>query len=181
MRPRTGSSDEPRQGKTRANQQKPGSKPGVESMAGYPPTRVRIPSLGVSARTLDLGIDEGQVEVPGNASDTGWFTESVPPGAVGASVISGHVTYNGPAVFLDLNQLGRGDRVEVDRSDGSTAIFAVQRLKTFPKDRFPTELVYGRTDKPTLRLITCGGRYDDTANDYDANVIAFATLVGSRS
>ncbi len=83
-------------------------------------------------------------------------------------------------MFLDLNQLRRGDRVHVARSDGSTAVFAVRRLQTFPKDRFPTELVYGRTDRPSLRLITCGGRYDETSNNYDANVIAFAELVGSR-
>jgi len=68
----------------------------------------------------------------------------------------------------------------VDSSDGSIAIFAVRRLKTFPKDRFPTELVYGRNNRPTLHLMTCGGRYDETLHNYDANVIAVAELVDSR-
>lgn len=69
----------------------------------------------------------------------------------------------------------------VDSSDGSIAIFAARRLKTFPKDRFPTELSStAATNRPTPHLITCGGRYDETGNNYDANVIAFAELVDSR-
>jgi hypothetical protein len=38
----------------------------------------------------------------------------------------------------------------------------------------------GNTDDAQLRLITCGGAFDDAARSYEDNVIVFATLVGTR-
>jgi hypothetical protein len=37
--------------------------------------------------------------------------------------------------------------------------------------------VYGPTNEPELRLITCGGAFDPATGHYRDNVIAFATLV----
>ena len=47
-----------------------------------------------------------------------------------------------------------------------------------PKAHFPTKLVYGRTAVPTLRLITCGGRFNQATGHYVDNFIVFARLVG---
>ncbi len=38
----------------------------------------------------------------------------------------------------------------------------------------------GATVDAQLRLITCGGAFDPGARSYEDNVIAFATLVGTR-
>jgi hypothetical protein len=78
-------------------------------------------------------------------------------------------------VFAHLADLRRGDRIVVLRSDATTATFAVDRVATYAKTRFPTKLVYGQLDYPGLRLITCGG-YDPASRSYEANVIVFATL-----
>jgi hypothetical protein len=40
------------------------------------------------------------------------------------------------------------------------AYFRVTESVLVDKDRFPTDEVYGATDEPTLRLITCRGRVD---------------------
>jgi len=58
--------------------------------------------------------------------------------------------------------------------------FAIDRVKQHPKDRFPTERVYGDTSLPTLRLITCGGEFDGSSGHYLDNVIVFASLVRAR-
>ena len=42
------------------------------------------------------------------------------------------------------------------------------------KARFPTDLVYAPTLEPTLRLVTCGGSFDETQRSYRDNVIVYA-------
>ncbi len=55
-------------------------------------------------------------------------------------------------------------------------MFAVESVQEFPKDRFPTQKVYGAVDYPALRLITCGGAFDGASGHYVDNVVAFARL-----
>ena len=108
----------------------------------------------------------------------GWYTGSPRPGAVGSSVIAGHVdSVRGPAVFYRLGTLRPGERVYVSRADGTMADFSVSRVQTYAKDAFPTAEVYGPAPDPELRLITCGGTFDSTTGHYLSNVVAYATLV----
>lgn len=67
--------------------------------------------------------------------------------------------------------------MEISRADGSVARFAVDSVEAFPKDAFPDERVYGKTQDAQLRLITCGGTYDRKAKDYKDNVVVFAHLL----
>jgi hypothetical protein len=100
---------------------------------------------------------------------------------VGPAVIVGHVTWGGtPAVFYDLATLHRLDRVLVRRQDGRTAIFAVTDVRRVSKAHFPTEDVYGPTDHAALRLITCGGHFDEEVRRYADNVVVFGRLVAVR-
>jgi len=78
------------------------------------------------------------------------------------------------AVFYSLGALEPGNRVEVARADGSTVAFEVYDVRVVPKDDFPTLEVYGNTDGPELRLITCGGPFDRSAGHYEDNVVVFA-------
>ena len=144
------------------------------------PTLIRIPAIGVDSTLVRLGLTkDGTLEVPTEAMTAGWYTGSPVPGLVGPSVIAGHVHWSGvPAVFAHLADLKRGDRVIVSRSDGTTVIFTVDRVATYAKTQFPTELVYGDIAYPGLRLITCGG-FDPVAKAYEANVIVFATRVAT--
>jgi hypothetical protein len=72
-----------------------------------------------------------------------------------------------------------GDEVIVERADGSTALFVVRRVEQHPKAQFPTRDVYGDVGSPQLRLITCGGDFDDEARSYRDNIVVFAEMVGS--
>jgi hypothetical protein len=55
--------------------------------------------------------------------------------------------------------------------------FRVTRVAQFPKDAFPTRLVYGNIDHAGLRLITCGGLFNSQSGHYEDNIVAFADLV----
>jgi sortase (surface protein transpeptidase) len=140
------------------------------------PVRVQVPSIGVDAPVVPLGLDAaGALEAPEGMAETGWWTGGPEPGETGPAVIAGHVdSREGPAVFFRLRELGAGDAIIVVRADGSRVEFVVERLDRHPKDEFPTEAVYGDTPGPTLRLITCGGEFDRSTGHYLDNVIAFA-------
>lgn len=54
--------------------------------------------------------------------------------------------------------------------------FQVDRLMKVSKRQFLTEVVYGKTDRPTLRLVTCGGSFNQWTGYYRDNIIVFASL-----
>ncbi|TCJ34388.1 class F sortase [Parafrankia sp. BMG5.11] len=141
------------------------------------PVRVRIPAIAVSAPVVPLSLDGGgRLQAPDGFSETGWNAAGPEPGETGTAVIAGHVdSRTGPAVFFRLRELAAGDRVEVDRADGSSAVFVVRRLARLPKDAVPAD-VYGSTGAPALRLITCGGVFDQARSSYRDNVVVFADL-----
>ncbi len=141
-----------------------------------PPTHLSIPAVDVNTDLINLATqDDGTLEVPKNFALAGWWDQGAAPGDPGPAVIVGHIdSYRGPAVFYRLRQLTPGALVTVGRSDGSTALFAVDALREFSKEAFPTNLVYGATNTPTLRLITCGGSFDDKARSYLDNIVVFA-------
>ncbi|MGP3688095.1 class F sortase [Streptomyces sp. IBSNAI002] len=150
-------------------------------MPAAAPVRVRIPSAGVDASpllTLGLAAD-GTVEVPSVAEgdEIGWYGKGVTPGETGPAVLIGHFdTVRGPAVLKDVARVRTGDEITVSRADGSTAVFRVRELEQVDKKRFPTDKVYGDTDRPELRVITCGGRITD--GHRPDNIILYADLVG---
>ena len=146
------------------------------------PVVVSIPRLGVRSSLVGLGVDgAGAMEVPQDPAVAGWYTLGPAPGALGPAVIAGHVTWNStPAVFFRLAGLRPGDRVSVARQDGKRAIFSVSRVERFAKTQFPTRAVFGSIDHAGLRLITCGGAYDDVNHRYLDNVVVFGRLVAVR-
>ena len=158
----------------------PVSAPGVAPMAESAPVRVRIPAIGVDSALTELGVRaDGTMEVPAEGFPAGWFSGAPTPGELGPAVLAGHVDWRGqPGVFSRLRELKPEDEVTVAREDGSAAVFRVTRVEQFPKDEFPTAVVYGDIDHAGLRLITCGGSLDRQAHSYDDNVVAFARLVG---
>lgn len=149
-------------------------------MGASVPVRLTIPSIGVDTTLMDLGLlPDGTLEVPPDGTLAGWFTGAPTPGELGPAVIAGHVDWNGPGVFFDLGKVAVGDLIEVTRADGSVAVFAATEVRTFPKAEFPTEEVYGALTFAGLRLITCGGVFDDTVGHYEDNVVVFAELASS--
>jgi Sortase domain len=69
-----------------------------------------------------------------------------------------------------------GDTAVVTRSDGTSVRFTAYRVERFSKSAFPTGEVYGNTEGPELRLVTCGGDFDRSAHSYRDNVVVFARM-----
>ncbi|MER6567922.1 class F sortase [Streptomyces sp. NPDC001093] len=154
------------------------------ALAPSTPTRIRIPAIRVNAPLMGLALTRsGSLDVPPaqNKNLAGWYEAGTIPGETGTAIVAGHVdNAEGPAVFYDLGALKRGTRIEVDRRDGSVAVFTVDAVEVYAANNFPDEKVYGAAPRPELRVITCGGGYS-RATGYLGNVVVFAHLTGSRA
>ncbi|MFE5614522.1 class F sortase [Streptomyces sp. NPDC056524] len=157
--------------------------PGPGALRASRPTRVRVPGVRIDAPVTPVGLDtEGWIDTP-PAHETnlaGWFTGAVTPGEKGTAVVVGHVdTPEGPSVFYELGALAKGQRVEIARQDGRTAVFSVYGIEVVPKEGFPAERIYQGGAHPELRLLTCGGGFS-RQKGYDGNVVVSARLVEVR-
>jgi sortase (surface protein transpeptidase) len=153
----------------------------AQGMPPSEPTEIRIPKIGAVSSLVPLGLNPDEtVEVPPieKPMQAGWYRHARTPGEAGPAVVLGHVDGNKePGIFFRLKELVVGDEIVVSRKDGTTAKFLVHGKEQIAKDSFPTEAVYGDTDVPELRLITCGGSFDAAARSYRDNVIVYATLI----
>ncbi|GID33154.1 class F sortase [Paractinoplanes brasiliensis] len=147
------------------------------------PERLSIPSINVQAPILEVGLAaDGSVGVPPlkRHNEAGWFDGGPTPGQFGPALIVGHAdTRTGPSVFKQLPKLKPGQRIEVTRADNSVAVFEVNSVEHFDKGKLPVQRVYGDYSRPSLRLMTCGGRWVGGSTGYSDNIVVFASLVSA--
>ncbi|MFC9509218.1 class F sortase [Streptomyces sp. NPDC057002] len=161
----------------------PSTHPLPHSLPRSRATRLLIPYLRIDAPIMPLGLDrERRLTAPpeDNPKLVGWYQHGASPGEQGTAVAVGHLdTDRGPAVFAGLTELKRGREIKARRADGRIAVYTVDAIKSYEKDRFPNQEVYGARGRPELRLITCGGAYD-RRKGYSGNVVVFAHLTAVR-
>jgi LPXTG-site transpeptidase (sortase) family protein len=138
---------------------------------------VSIPAVNLFAKLQPLHVDAKGRLVPPDHGIAGWYAAGPEPGEQGPAVIAGHLDSKvGPDTFFRLGQVRPGQRIRVGLTDGTKLAFRVTEIKQFSKDNFPTKRVYGATNKPELRMITCAGDYDHAAGHYKDNLVVFADL-----
>lgn len=150
-----------------------------------PPIAIDIPAIDAHSTLQYLGLTaNGSLEVPQSPRyhEAAWYKYSSEPGSPGPAVILGHVdsVSDGRSIFYHLGAVRPGDEILVTRSDGLIAVFVVDGVRSYPKDEFPTLLVYGPTDGSTLRVITCGGPWNPNAHSFEDNIVVFASLTAFR-
>lgn len=138
------------------------------------PTIIEIRSIDVRAEILRVGLNaDGSMEVPPFGS-AGWYGKGAKPGQPGPAVVVAHVdSYKGPDVFFRLSQLRRGDRVRIRRADGSVGRWVVKTSEQTPKDELPVHRIWNNTSRPVLRLVTCGGQFNDATGHYEDNITVY--------
>jgi Sortase domain len=156
--------------------------PAHEPTEPVQPGWIVIDAIGVSADVEAVGLAaDGTLALPADVADVGWFDGSSRPGDMGPAVMVGHLdSVDGPAVFARLSQLEVGDVVTVENDQGTAVSFTVSTVTRHPKQSFPTQAVYGATPDAELRLITCGGSYDDD-DGYADNVVVLATAASGQA
>lgn len=165
------------------------------------PTAISIPAIDVRSteEMLALGLtddcpdgvtppclDSPPVDRPGQP---GWYAGADPvfngdeyqPGEPGPAVIAAHVDGTGPngekgypGLFARLGELELGDEIVVERGALGEVIFVVYGIERHGKNDFPTQRVYGPTEGPELRLLTCAGEF--SGGHYEDNLVVWARL-----
>lgn len=160
---------------------RPAAKPQPQlSLPAAQPTNISIPAQSIAAPIISVGqAADGSIQTPPPLDwSVGWYDKSPTPGQIGPSVVVGHVdSTQNISVFWRLRYLQAGDIIKIGRADGSTATFSVDSLQQFDQNNFPTRLVYGNTARAELRLITCGGTFNESTQSYTQNTVVFAHLI----
>jgi hypothetical protein len=160
----------------------PSVRPRGPVMAKSTPVSLRIRRLGVRSPLVPLGLRaDGTIGLPpaSHVSSAGWYENSPTPGQMGPSILLGYAAAPPGVehpVFGRLDRLHRGDVIQVNRADGTAAVFRVSRVGRYPVTRFPTDEVYSKTNYAALRLITVA-LPGSTPAPTDRNIVVYANLV----
>ena len=81
------------------------------------------------------------------------------PGTGSNAVFAGHVTWNGRAVFSDLDNVTVGERISLSGGDGKELVYIVSDTYLVdPND--PTSIsVMAATETDVITIITCSGTF----------------------
>jgi len=143
------------------------------------PVHLIIPALNVNAAIQSVGVNnKGEMDVPSNTVDVGWFRLGTLPGKPGSAVIDGHFDgENGEAtVFADLYKLKKGDKLYIKDNKGASTTFIVRESRTY--DVGYAEDVFSSNDGGVhLNLITCDGVWDGVKKSYTKRLVVFTDVL----
>jgi len=148
--------------------------------------RMIIERIGVDAPVATYGLDENRIPIVPTGADAAeviaWYDFSARPGTDGNAVFAGHVTWNGEAVFYNLQTLQSGDIIRLRDDRGTEVVYRVtSNYSVDPNDPEAVKTIHP-TEEDVLTIVTCGGTYFETSDpvlggDYTQRIIIRAELV----
>lgn len=142
------------------------------------PAQIIIPVINVKAQIEEVGLlENGQMGVPEDFDQVGWFKEGVMPGEQGNAVLAGHVdSKTGPAIFYHLEKLTKGDEINVTDKNGKSLTFVVYDKKSYATDSAPVDKVFGFSYRSQLNLITCTGTFNREKGTHEERLVVYTVL-----
>lgn len=140
----------------------------------YPPAvGIKIPSIDVESRVVQVGIKDGEYEVP--RFYVGHYDNTANPGEGSNGVYSGHVeSLSSGNVFANLPEIAEGDEVLLFTEEGIWR-YKVREIKTVPNDDLS---VMAKTEEEVVTLITCTGTFDPAERQYTHRLVVVAEPTG---
>ncbi|MER2134667.1 MAG: class F sortase [Arthrobacter sp.] len=165
-----------------------GSTPGIPIRQATPeagvaipaPVRVQVEGTGIDLEVVPVGVeDNGAMTIPDNHAQAGWYEYGPAPGSdEGSSVLAAHVDSQTEVLpIAGLRNVAPGTRVLVTREDSSQVVYETRQVENIAKRSLDGHRLFDRTGEHVLKLVTCGGKWLDTENDYEDNVVLTATPV----
>jgi LPXTG-site transpeptidase (sortase) family protein len=160
--------------------------PAVEPPLKDAAYRMVIDTIGVNANVFPYGTDANNIpEVPLNGEDVAWYNFSARPGTGGNAVFAAHVTWNGRAVFYELDDLPVGEKIILRGDSGTELVYTVAESYVVDPNDPNAVSVMAATTSDVLTLITCDGTFFYTGDpvyggDYTHRRIVRATLSGQN-
>jgi LPXTG-site transpeptidase (sortase) family protein len=141
------------------------------------PVRIKIPKIGVDANIQSVGVAaSGDMDVPSNADDVGWFEMGARPGELGSAVMAGHFDdKDGRAgVFYGISNLEIGDELFIEDDKGIFLTFVVRGIRIF--DPGYVDEVFNQVNGKYLNIITCDGAWDNKTKSFSKRLVVFTEL-----
>lgn len=141
------------------------------------PVRVLAGSVGLDAPLDPVGVaEDGQMEVPRDASRGGWYRYGPTPGAAGSAVLAGHVddALGRRGAFAALAEADIGDELLVEHTDGTRTAYRIKTIETVAKEELAADRLFRRDGEPRLVLVTCTGPWSVTTGHYVENLVVTA-------
>jgi len=147
------------------------------------PDELVVPSLGVRAPVVLVGIAHHDYEVPGDVHIVGeWKSGSRPMARAGTVLIAGHVNWvgQGPGALSTLAHIAPGARIFLSGASGHASAWAETGIESMAHSALP-QTVFDAGGPHRLVLVTCGGAFSETASggSYADNVVVIATPIPS--
>jgi sortase (surface protein transpeptidase) len=139
------------------------------------PTRIDLPSIGVSAPIVPVSVEpDGQLQVPDSVRTVGWWRRGAAPADTeGTVVLDVHrdTRAEGRGPFAQAERLRRGDGVTVTDDEGVEHRYRVTSVEVFRKVALPYEELFTQDGPARMVLVTCGGVYRASQGGWDSNVV----------
>ena len=139
---------------------------------GDAPFRMIIEKIKVDAPVQTFGLDANAIpETPTyqNSKDpaniVAWYNFSARPGTGSNAAFSGHVDWDGAAVFYNLKKLKVGDTIKLRGEDGTELVYAVSDTFLINPDDPNARKVMDPTPADAITLITCEGDWTSDPSD----------------
>jgi sortase (surface protein transpeptidase) len=140
-------------------------------------------SIGIDATVRPVGVAaDGQVEIPEDARQVGWYRFGPAAGQPrGSVVIVGHrdSRTQGAGALFRLNEAQVGDIVALTMADGSELSYRVVERRQYEKKVLPLSQLFDWEGPARLTLVTCGGPYDKRQGGYLDNIVVTALPLDS--
>ena len=153
------------------------AEPGRPGPPPAAPTRLTIDAVGLQMPVVPVGVAaNGDMALPRSPAEAGWYRFGAHPGdPQGATVVAGHLDepWYGTGPLGRLADVSAGDTVVVD-TGGTSRRFVVTDVQAVRKTRLDLAALFRTDGRPSLHIVTCGGRFDPVQRRYDENVVVVA-------
>jgi len=141
--------------------------------------RLQIPNLNLDTAIEEVGLTtDGNMAVPNNYTNVGWFKQGPKIGQPGTAILAGHLNRgkDKPAVFWNLHKLKTGDYIYVADDTKPKQRFRVTATQSYDVAGAPLDKIFTGNEGTKLNLITCSGKWDKNQKDYTKRLVVFTEL-----
>ena len=146
------------------------------------PKFLSIPKIGINNVKIEqVGLlGNNKIDTPKDINNVAWYDGSVRPGEKGALFINGHINDVGSGgIFDQLKTVAVGDKIVVERGDGTKFNYEVVETETLPTSSINMNkslAVHGNNDQG-VNLMTCAGTYNFATMSYSHRVLVYGVRV----
>lgn len=143
------------------------------------PAKVTVDWAGITAPVRAVGTDDaGQMELPADPADAGWYRFSAAPSATtGTTVLAAHVDAVGYGVgpFAHLVDVPKGTRITLTDTAGRQTAYRIDSVSLLTKTGVPWKSIFTTTGARRVVLVTCGGAFNYQTHHYLSNLVVTAS------